>query len=287
MTVASGVDHRDEVARVLHERGEARLAALRRAPPRSAPRSRARARPGWPARRQQRAAGARRARCSRRSSGAWAAPRCQRQDDRVRALLRRPSALSSSGSTRVAALDVARCERAELSRRASSAGVRSTQSADDASLASPSRRRRARTVAAPATSASTASSAAPCDLVRGRAADERRRRRRSAARSRATERSCWRTSPAMRATTSPNSTIDAPTTTTVEVAAADLVHDQRSDRRDQRGARQQRRGGSGVSCASRSRRGSLELAPSTGAARRRPTAGRSAIQPTSSQSWWS
>ncbi len=48
------------------------------------------------------------------------------------------------------------------------------------------------------------------DLVAARRGDERRRRRRVSVRSRATERSCWRTRPAMRATTRPKSTTDAP-----------------------------------------------------------------------------
>ena len=92
-------------------------------------------------------------------------------------------------------------------------------------------------------------------------------------RSRATERSCWRTRPAMRATTRANRRIAATLTDEAVVALVDDLQ-QRHDRRDQRGAgehHQPQRREARVAL----RRGPLELAPSTGAAPPRPTAGRS------------
>ena len=57
-------------------------------------------------------------------------------------------------------------------------------------------------------------------------------------RSRATERSCWRTRPAMRATTRPNRTTDAPMMTIRSMSLPrELAATSSIDRRDQRGAR--------------------------------------------------
>ena len=259
---AVGVEHGDQVAGVLHERAEAGLARRGGGGPRSARRSRARARPASRARRSALCSDAR-ATATRAATTSSRARRRARPGEDVRWRARgQAQALAQLATRRLGGRQQQPRSAPATGRRAARPRATTQPPSSTRHSARPRRRQRR-------------GRSARVDLLARRSRRPAPRPRALRARSRATERSCWRTRPAMRATTSPNRPIEAAMIDEqVDVAAAQLLRSASIAGAISEAHGQQREPQRGQPRLAVGRRLARARA-STGAAPRRPTAGRS------------